>query len=157
MKPLKKYFETQEGCDEVEFRQVGWFMPLSVVLAIGYVVIAIILYVLGAYTMIWQDIVSVCIMVLMMTGVLLMGNLLYRRVKHNQTFTRKSIRLIRNIGFGLNICMMIIFVLSFSHILRDPLLLGMYVLVLLLQELIELMAIILVKGETIQKEQDLTI
>ena len=107
--------------------------------------------------MLWQDIVSVCIMVLMMTGVLLMGNLLYRRVKHNQTFTRKSIRLIRNIGFGLNICMMIIFVLSFSHILRDPLLLGMYVLVLLLQELIDLMAIILVKGETIQKEQDLTI
>ena len=34
---------------------------------------------------------------------------------------------------------------------------GMYVLVLLLQELINLMAIILVKGETIQKEQDLTI
>ena len=50
MKSLKKYFETQEGCDEVEFRQVGWFMPLSVVLAIGYVVIAIILYVLGAHT-----------------------------------------------------------------------------------------------------------
>ena len=94
MKPLKKYFETQEGCDEVEFRQVDWFMPLSVVLAIGYVGIAIILYILGTYTMLWQDIVSVCIMVLMMTGVLLMGNLLYRRVKHNQTFTRKSIRLI---------------------------------------------------------------
>ena len=45
MKSLKKYFETQEGCDEVEFRQVGWFMPLSVVLAIGYVGIAIILYI----------------------------------------------------------------------------------------------------------------
>ena len=157
MKPLKKYFETQEGCDEAEFRQVGWFMSLSVVLAIGYVGIAIILYILGTYTMLWQDIVSVCIMVLMMTGVLLMGNLLYRRVKHNQTFTRKSIRLIRNIGFGLNICMMIIFVFSFSHILQDPLSFGMYVLVLLLQELIDLMAIILVKGETIQKEQDLTI
>ena len=157
MEKLKKLFETEEGCDLIEFKQIGLFMPLSAVLVICYVGSAIAMYTLGKYAIVWQDIVSICILVLTMICVLAMIYLLYRRMKYNQTFTRKSIGLIRKIGRCLGLCTMIVFLLSMSSIFQNPLLYGMFVLVLILEQLIDAMASILVRGEKIQEEQDLTI
>ena len=157
MEKLKKRFETEEGCDLIEFKHIGLFMPLSAVLVICYVGSAIAMYTLGKYAIVWQDIVSVCILILTMICVLAMIYLLYRRMKYNQTFTRKSIGLIRKIGHCLGLCTMIVFLLSMSSIFQNPLLYGMFVLVLILEQLIDAMASILVKGEKIKEEQDLTI
>ena len=157
MKQLKKFFETQKGCDEFEFRSTAGLIPLSAVAILCYAGLTIGLYIWGKYAIAWQNIVSVCFLFLMMIGVLSMMYIMYRRIKHNMTFTRKNINLIRNIGAGLNICMIAIFMCSFSHILREPLLFGMYILIGLLEFLVDLTASILVKGEAIQEEQNLTI
>lgn len=157
MKSLKKYFETQEGRDEFEFQQIGWFMPLMAVLVICYVIYQIICFFLEKPTVFWEDIVAVCFMILSMIGVLSMIFLLYSRLKKNQTFTRKNIGLIRLIGLGLIMFEAALAFVAMDKILSDPLLMGNVVLVYLLVLLIDAMANIMVRGEKIQKEQDLTI
>lgn len=157
MKQLKKYFETQEGRDEFEFQQIGWFMPLMAVLVICYVIYQIICFFLEKPTVFWEDIVAVCFMILSMIGVLSMIFLLYSRLKKNQTFTRKNIGLIRLIGLGLIMFEAALAFVAMDKILSDPLLMGNVVLVYLLVLLIDAMANIMVRGEKIQKEQDLTI
>ena len=72
MEKLKKLFETEEGCDLIEFKQIGLFMPLSAVLVICYVGSAIAMYTLGKYAIVWQDIVSVCILILTMICVIIL-------------------------------------------------------------------------------------
>ena len=157
MKQLKKYFETQEGRDEFEFQQIGWFMPLMAVLVICYVIYQIICFFLEKPMVFWEDIVAVCFMILSMIGVLSMIFLLYSRLKKNQTFTRKNIGLIRLIGLGLIMFEAALAFVAMDKILSDPLLMGNVVLVYLLVLLIDAMANIMVRGEKIQKEQDLTI
>ena len=157
MKQLKKYFETQEGRDEFEFQQIGWFMPLMAVLVICYIIYQIICFFLEKPTVFWEDIVAVCFMILSMIGVLSMIFLLYSRLKKNQTFTRKNIGLIRLIGLGLIMFEAALAFVAMDKILSDPLLMGNVVLVYLLVLLIDAMANIMVRGEKIQKEQDLTI
>ena len=157
MKQLKKYFETQAGRDEFEFQQIGWFMPLMAVLVICYVIYQIICFFLEKPTVFWEDIVAVCFMILSMIGVLSMIFLLYSRLKKNQTFTRKNIGLIRLIGLGLIMFEAALAFVAMDKILSDPLLMGNVVLVYLLVLLIDAMANIMVRGEKIQKEQDLTI
>ena len=157
MKQLKKYFETQEGRDEFEFQQIGWFMPLMAVLVICYVIYQIICFFLEKPTVFWEDIVAVCFMILSMIGVLSMIFLLYSRLKKNQTFTLKNIGLIRLIGLGLIMFEAALAFVAMDKILSDPLLMGNVVLVYLLVLLIDAMANIMVRGEKIQKEQDLTI
>jgi hypothetical protein len=157
MKQLKKYFETREGRDEFEFQQIGWFMPLMAVLVICYVIYQIICFFLEKPTVFWEDIVAVCFMILSMIGVLSMIFLLYSRLKKNQTFTRKNIGLIRLIGLGLIMFEAALAFVAMDKILSDPLLMGNVVLVYLLVLLIDAMANIMVRGEKIQKEQDLTI
>lgn len=157
MKQLKKYFETQEGCDEFEFRQIGWFMPVMAVLVICYVLYQIIWSYLQKQSVFWEDIVAMCLMVLALIGVLTMIFLLYRRLKKNQTFTRKSIGLIRLIGLGLALFESVLSFVTIDKILSDPLLMGHVVLVALIGLLIDAMANIMVRGEKIQEEQDLTI
>ena len=157
MKQLKKYFETQEGRDEFEFQQIGWFMALMAVLVICYVIYQIICFFLEKPTVFWEDIVAVCFMILSMIGVLSMIFLLYSRLKKNQTFTRKNIGLIRLIGLGLIMFEAALAFVAMDKILSDPLLMGNVVLVYLLVLLIDAMANIMVRGEKIQKEQDLTI
>ena len=157
MKQLKKNFETQEGCDEFEFRQIGWFMPVMAVLVICYVLYQIIWSYLQKQSVFWEDIVAMCLMVLALIGVLTMIFLLYRRFKKNQTFTRKSIGLIRLIGLGLALFESVLSFVTIDKILSDPLLMGHVVLVALIGLLIDAMANIMVRGEKIQEEQDLTI
>ena len=157
MKQLKKYFETREGRDEFEFQQIGWFMPLMAVLVICYVIYQIICFFLEKPMVFWEDIVAVCFMILSMIGVLSMIFLLYSRLKKNQTFTRKNIGLIRLIGLGLIMFEAALAFVAMDKILSDPLLMGNVVLVYLLVLLIDAMANIMVRGEKIQKEQDLTI
>ena len=157
MKQLKKNFETQEGCDEFEFRQIGWFMPVMAVLVICYVLYQIIWSYLQKQSVFWEDIVAMCLMVLALIGVLTMIFLLYRRLKKNQTFTRKSIGLIRLIGLGLALIESVLSFVTIDKILSDPLLMGHVVLVALIGLLIDAMANIMVRGEKIQEEQDLTI
>ena len=157
MKQLKKIFETQKGCDEFEFRQIGWFMPVMAVLVICYVLYQIIWSYLQKQSVFWEDIVAMCLMVLALIGVLTMIFLLYRRLKKNQTFTRKSIGLIRLIGLGLALFESVLSFVTIDKILSDPLLMGHVVLVALIGLLIDAMANIMVKGEKIQEEQDLTI
>lgn len=157
MKQLKKIFETQEGCDEFEFRQIGWFMPVMAVLVICYVLYQIIWSYLQKQSVFWEDIVAMCLMVLALIGVLTMIFLLYRRLKKNQTFTRKSIGLIRLIGLGLALFESVLSFVTIDKILSDPLLMGHVVLVALIGLLIDAMANIMVRGEKIQEEQDLTI
>ena len=157
MKQLKKNFETQEGCDEFEFRQIGWFMPVMAVLVICYVLYQIIWSYLQKQSVFWEDIVAMCLMVLALIGVLTMIFLLYRRLKKNQTFTRKSIGLIRLIGLGLALFESVLSFITIDKILSDPLLMGHVVLVALIGLLIDAMANIMVRGEKIQEEQDLTI
>jgi hypothetical protein len=157
MKQLKKNFETQEGCDEFEFRQIGWFMPVMAVLVICYVLYQIIWSYLQKQSVFWEDIVAMCLMVLALIGVLTMIFLLYRRLKKNQTFTRKSIGLIRLIGLGLALFESVLSFVTIDKILSDPLLMGHVVLVALIGLLIDAMANIMVRGEKIQEEQDLTI
>ena len=157
MKQLKKYFETQEGRDEFEFQQIGWFMPLMAVLVICYVIYQIRCFFLEKPMVFWEDIVAVCFMILSMIGVLSMIFLLYSRLKKNQTFTRKNIGLIRLIGLGLIMFEAALAFVAMDKILSDPLLMGNVVLVYLLVLLIDAMANIMVRGEKIQKEQDLTI
>ena len=98
-----------------------------------------------------------CLMVLALIGVLTMIFLLYRRLKKNQTFTRKSIGLIRLIGLGLALFESVLSFVTIDKILSDPLLMGHVVLVALIGLLIDAMANIMVRGEKIQEEQDLTI
>ena len=157
MKQLKKNFETQEGCDEFEFRQIGWFMPVMAVLVICYVLYQIIWSYLQKQAVFWEDIVAMCLMVLALIGVLTMIFLLYRRLKKNQTFTRKSIGLIRLVGLGLALFESVLSFVTIDKILSDPLLMGHVVLVALIGLLIDAMANIMVRGEKIQEEQDLTI
>ena len=157
MKQLKKNFETQEGCDEFEFRQIGWFMPVMAVLVICYVLYQILWSYLQKQSVFWEDIVAMCLMVLALIGVLTMIFLLYRRLKKNQTFTRKSIGLIRLIGLGLALFESVLSFVTIDKILSDPLLMGHVVLVALIGLLIDAMANIMVRGEKIQEEQDLTI
>ena len=157
MKQLKKIFETQKGCDEFEFRQIGWFMPVMAVLVICYVLYQIIWSYLQKQSVFWEDIVAMCLMVLALIGVLTMIFLLYRRLKKNQTFTRKSIGLIRLIGLGLALFESVLSFVTIDKILSDPLLMGHVVLVALIGLLIDAMANIMVRGEKIQEEQDLTI
>ena len=157
MKQLMKNFETQEGCDEFEFRQIGWFMPVMAVLVICYVLYQIIWSYLQKQSVFWEDIVAMCLMVLALIGVLTMIFLLYRRLKKNQTFTRKSIGLIRLIGLGLALFESVLSFVTIDKILSDPLLMGHVVLVALIGLLIDAMANIMVRGEKIQEEQDLTI
>ena len=157
MKQLKKNFETQEGCDEFEFRQIGWFMPVMAVLVICYVLYQIIWSYLQKQSVFWEDIVAMCLMVLALIGVMTMIFLLYRRLKKNQTFTRKSIGLIRLIGLGLALFESVLSFVTIDKILSDPLLMGHVVLVALIGLLIDAMANIMVRGEKIQEEQDLTI
>ena len=157
MKQLKKNFETQEGCDEFEFRQIGWFMPVMAVLVICYVLYQIIWSYLQKQSVFWEDIVARCLMVLALIGVLTMIFLLYRRLKKNQTFTRKSIGLIRLIGLGLALFESVLSFVTIDKILSDPLLMGHVVLVALIGLLMDAMANIMVRGEKIQEEQDLTI
>ena len=157
MKQKKKIFETQKGCDELEFRQTGWFMPVMAVLVICYVLYQIIWSYLHKQSVFWEDIVAMCLMVLALIGVLTMIFLLYRRLKKNQTFTRKSIGLIRLIGLGLALFESVLSFVTIDKILSDPLLMGHVVLVALIGLLIDAMANIMVRGEKIQEEQDLTI
>ena len=157
MKQLKKNYETLEGCDEFEFRQIGWFMPVMAVLVICYVLYQIICSYLQKQSVFWEDIVAMCLMVLALIGVLTMIFLLYRRLKKNQTFTRKSIGLIRLIGLGLALFESVLSFVTIDKILSDPLLMGHVVLVALIGLLIDAMANIMVRGEKIQEEQDLTI
>jgi len=152
MKQLKKNFETQEGCDEFEFRQIGWFMPVMAVLVICYVLYQIIWSYLQKQSVFWEDIVAMCLMVLALIGVLTMIFLLYRRLKKNQTFTRKSIGLIRLIGLGLALFESVLSFVTIDKILSDPLLMGHVVLVALIGLLIDAMANIMVRGEKIQEE-----
>ena len=145
MKQLKKNFETQEGCDEFEFRQIGWFMPVMAVLVICYVLYQIIWSYLQKQSVFWEDIVAMCLMVLALIGVLTMIFLLYRRLKKNQTFTRKSIGLIRLIGLGLALFESVLSFVTIDKILSDPLLMGHVVLVALIGLLIDAMANIMVR------------
>lgn len=147
MKQLKKIFETQEGCDEFEFRQIGWFMPVMAVLVICYVLYQIIWSYLQKQSVFWENIVAMCLMVLALIGVLTMIFLLYRRLKKNQTFTRKSIGLIRLIGLGLALFESVLSFVTIDKILSDPLLMGHVVLVTLIGLLIDAMANIMVRGE----------
>ena len=44
MKQLKKFFETQKGCDEFEFRSTAGLIPLSAVAILCYAGLTIGLY-----------------------------------------------------------------------------------------------------------------
>ena len=60
MKQLKKFFETQKGCDEFEFRSTAGLIPLSAVAILCYAGLTIGLYIWGKYAIAWQNIVYVC-------------------------------------------------------------------------------------------------